>query len=132
MDREQKYSRLSLDELAQKCDIISIHAPLNEKTTNLVNFAFLEKMKSTAILLNVGRGGIVHENDLISALNQNKLHGACLDVFENEPFYFKQKYAVLKDKNKLLLSPHIAWASVEARKKLLQITLENLASWTNN
>lgn len=131
LDREHTYSRLSLDELAQKCDFISIHAPLNEKTSNLVNISFLEKMKPSAILLNLGRGGIVNEEDLIQALNQNMLLGACLDVFESEPFDFKEKYKALKDKNKLLLSPHIAWASVEARKTLLQITLENLTSWTN-
>lgn len=130
-DRNVHYQRFSLEDLLANADIISIHAPLNSKTLGLVNNVLLNQMKPHAILVNAGRGGIVVENDLIHALNHNKIAGACLDVFENEPFDFKEKYASLKNPDKLLLSPHIAWASVESRQALLEITSENLKNWIN-
>lgn len=130
-DRSSTYKRVTLEELFSISDVLSIHSPLNEKTAGLVNLSRLSQMKKNAILLNLGRGGIVLENDLIEALNKNHLAGACLDVFEEEPFNFDKKYSKLNDTSKLLLSPHVAWASLEARQKLLDITCNNLISWKN-
>lgn len=131
-DREAKFQRLSLEDFVEQSDIISIHAPMNDKTNRLVDYQFMSNMKPNAILLNLGRGGIIVEDDLIKVLNENRIAGVCLDVFESEPFDFVSKYKELTDKNKLLLSPHIAWASEEAREKLLDISLENLKTWLKN
>lgn len=129
ISRSDMYQMVDLASLLAESDIVSIHAPLNQSTHGLMNYENISKMKPSSILVNVGRGGIVVEDDLIQALNENKIKGACLDVFEEEPFDFEAKYKKLEDKDKLLVSPHIAWASVEARKSLLDITCQNLKSW---
>lgn len=131
ISRSDRYQMKDLETLLTESDVISIHAPLNDKTQNLIDRESLEKINRNAVLINVGRGGIVNENDLITALNNNQLKGACLDVFEEEPFDFVDKYRLLKSPEKLMLSPHIAWASIEARQKLLDITEENLQLWIN-
>jgi glycerate dehydrogenase len=131
-DRTDKFERFGLNELLSKSDVISIHAPLTPQTQHLIGLPQFQKMKSNAILINMGRGGIVVEDDLIEALNDDLISGVCLDVFENEPFDFTVKYSKLKNPKKLLLSPHIAWASVEAREKLLEITTKNLNDFLRN
>lgn len=130
-DRSTIYNRLSLAKIAEQCDIISIHAPLNDKTNQLINADFFKLLKKKPILINVGRGGIVVEDDLIEALNKGLLLGACLDVFENEPFDYQVKYKSLQNPSKILFSPHIAWASIEARNKLWEMTENNLQVWIN-
>ena len=125
----QKYPQLSLDDLLSNSDIISIHAPLNGKTQNLIAKAELVKMKSKAILVNVGRGGIVNESDLAQAINDQQIGGACIDVFEKEPIDKDNPLIRVKYPEKLVLSPHNAWASVEARTKLVEIVIENIRSF---
>lgn len=120
------YQRVELDELLSKCDIITIHAPLNENTRNLISETELNFMKSGAILLNLGRGGIINERDLAGFLKNNSDISVGLDVLEFEPI--KKDCPLVQnlgDKN-FLLTPHLAWASTRAREKLWQMTLENL------
>ena len=116
-----QFKKVSFEELLEKSDIISIHAPLNENTKGLINYEALIKMKSSAILVNMGRGPIVVEKDLARAIEEEQIRGAALDVYETEPVGEDNILLSIKNKDKLLLSPHIAWASVEARNRLMQI-----------
>ena len=125
------FERVSFDELLKESDIISIHAPLNENTNKLINYDALCQMKKSAILINMGRGPIVCEEDLAKALNEGKIKGAALDVFEIEPIKEDSPILKVKDKEKLILSPHIAWASVEARGRLFEEVLSNIEAFYN-
>lgn len=122
----QPYERLVLDELLGTSDVVSIHAPLNEHTENLINYKQLSKMKPTAMLVNTGRGGIVNEQDLARALDEELISGAALDVFENEPIKDDNLLLSIKNKERLVLTPHIAWASVEARTQLIEGVKKNI------
>jgi len=123
---DQLYERLELDELLGNSDIVSIHAPLNENTENLIGYDQLSKMKPSAILVNTGRGGIVNEQELARALDEELLYGAGLDVFENEPIKADNPLLFIKNKDRLVLTPHIAWASVEARTQLIEGVKKNI------
>ena len=129
---QNKYPQLSLDELLQTSDIISIHAPLNEKTRNLISSEQLAIMKPTTILVNVGRGGIVNEFALAKAIDNKQIGGACIDVFENEPLNTDNPLLKVKYPEKLVLSPHNAWASIEARTKLIDIVYQNIEEFINS
>ena len=131
VDREEKYPRYPLDELLKTSDIVSIHAPLNEKTKNLITIKELGMMKKNAILLNLGRGGIVNEKDLAIALDSNMIGGAGLDVLEKEPINPDNPLLKIKNKEKLLITPHIAWTSIEARKRLVREIAENIRAFLN-
>ncbi len=113
------YPQVELDELLKTSDIVSIHAPLNDKTRNLITYEKLKLMKNTGILLNLGRGFIVNEAGLARALDEGLILGAALDVLENEPIKENNPLLKIKNPDRLLITPHIAWASVEARKKLV-------------
>lgn len=118
---QEGYHQVDLDTLLAKSDIISIHAPLNEYTENLVNKDLLHKMKSDAILLNLGRGPIINEADLADALNNGEIAAAGLDVLCVEPMAKDNPLLNVKDKERLFITPHIAWASLEARERLVKI-----------
>lgn len=120
------YPCVSLDELLSTCDIVSVHCPLNNQTYKLISYAQLKCMKPTAILVNVGRGGIVVESDLARALNENLIAGAGLDVFSNEPIEKGNPLLELKDSYKLIAAPHCAWSSAEAREVLVAKIVENI------
>jgi len=126
---DQPYKRLDLDELLSTSDIVSIHAPLNDKTENLISAEQLSLMKSSALLINTGRGGIVNESDLAHALDDESIAGAGLDVFENEPIKADNPLLSIKNKEKMVLTPHIAWASVEARAELIEGVKENIETF---
>jgi len=115
------YKRVSFDELLEVSDIVSIHAPLDENTRGLMNAEAFRKMKKTAILLNLGRGPIVVEQDLADALNTGEIAAAGLDVLSVEPMAVDNPLRAIKDSDKIIITPHIAWASVEARTRLMQI-----------
>jgi glycerate dehydrogenase len=123
------YPSLSLAELLRQSDVISIHAPLNEKTKNLIGYAALQEMKPTALLVNMGRGGIVNEADLAKALDNNLIGGAAIDVYEQEPLPDDHPYLCVKDKQKLILTPHVAWGSVEARTRVIALTAKNIENF---
>ncbi len=126
------YPRLSLEELLKTSDIISIHCPLNEQTENLIGYTELQKMKPTSVLLNVGRGKIVNEVELAKALNENLIAAAGLDVLEFEPIKNDNPLLHLNCPDKLLITPHIAWVSKEARTTLVNGIFENIVTWINN
>lgn len=126
-----QFKKVSFEELLEKSDIISIHAPLNENTKGLINYEALIKMKSSAILVNMGRGPIVVEKDLARAIEEEQIRGAALDVYEREPVGEDNILLSIKNKDKLLLSPHIAWASIEARERLFNEVVENIKAFYN-
>ena len=128
-NNSSEFERVEFEELLNKSDIISIHAPLNNNTKGLINYDALSKMKNTAILVNMGRGPIVVERDLSKAIDEDKIRGAALDVFEVEPINEENPLLTVKNKDKLLLSPHIAWASIEARKVLFEEVIENIKAF---
>ena len=118
---QEGYEQVDFDTLLSKADIVSVHAPLNEYTKDLMNKEAFAKMKKTAIFLNLGRGPIVVEQDLCEALENGEIAAAGLDVLCEEPMSEKNPLVKIKDSRKLIITPHIAWASVEARTRLMQI-----------
>lgn len=130
--RDEVFAEMTLDELLGSCDVISIHAPLTEKTKGLLGAAELARMKPSAILLNLGRGGIVDESALAEALDNARLRGAGLDVMAKEPPQVGNKLFEIKKSYNSILSPHIAWASVEARTRLVAMIEKNIDAFLNN
>ena len=123
------YERVDFETLLKESDIVSVHAPLDENTKGLMNREAFAKMKKNAIFLNLGRGPIVNEADLAEALEQGVIAAAGLDVLETEPMTEQNPLRRIKDSDKLLITPHIAWASVEARTRLMGIILEQVKEY---
>ena len=123
------YQQVDFETLLKSSDIISIHAPLNEQTHYLFNEEALLKMKETAYLINVGRGGIIDEQALVKVLNQGHLAGVGLDVFEHEPLLDDDVLYQIQDMNKVIFTPHIAWASKEARERCVHEVYENILAF---
>ena len=120
------YHQVDMETLLAESDIISVHAPLNEYTENLIDRKMLRKMKKSCIFLNLGRGPIVVEADLADALEEGVIAAAGLDVLCEEPMSETNPLRRIKDSKKLLITPHIAWASVEARTRLMSIILDQV------
>ena len=118
---QEGYHQVDFDTLLGESDILSIHAPLNEHTEGIMNADAFRKMKNTAILLNTGRGPIIREADLADALNADEIRAAGLDVLCKEPMAEDCPLLRVKDKERLFITPHIAWAAVEARQRLMKI-----------
>ena len=118
---QEGYEQVDFETLLTTSDIVSVHAPLNEYTKDLMNKEAFAKMKKSAIFLNLGRGPIVVEQDLYEALETGEIAAAGLDVLCEEPMSETNPLAKIKDSKKLIITPHIAWASVEARNRLMQI-----------
>lgn len=115
------YERVDFDTLLKTSDIISVHAPLDENTEGLMNYEAFARMKNTAIFLNLGRGPIVVEQDLADALKRRIIGAAGLDVLSVEPMSPDNPLREIKDSERLIITPHIAWASIEARTRLMKI-----------
>lgn len=128
---DTEYEKVDLDTLLKESDIISIHAPLNQYTKDLFNYENIKKMKKSAYLINVGRGPIVNDADLAKALNEGEIAGAGLDVLTTEPMPADNPLLAIKDSNKLVITPHNAWATYEARVRLLDEIYNNLNSFIN-
>jgi len=126
---DSDYARVEFDSLLKQCDIISIHAPLNEKTEGLIDYEAFTKMKKDSVLINVGRGPIVVDEDLARAIDEEIIGGAAVDVFKVEPISVENPLLKIKNKERLVLTPHIAWASVEARNRLFTDLLENISAY---
>lgn len=125
-NNQDGYTRVDFDTLLSTSDIISVHAPLTEETEGLMNRDAFAKMKPTAIFLNLGRGAIVVEQDIADALNNHQIAAAGLDVLCVEPMSEENPLLHIKDSKRLLITPHIAWASVEARTNLMNIVLGHI------
>ena len=123
---QEGYTRVDLDTLLSTSDIVSVHAPLTPETENLMNAEAFAKMKPTSIFLNLGRGAIVVEQDLADALKNHEIAAAGLDVLCAEPMSPNSPFLSIKDSKRLLITPHIAWASVEARNNLMDIIYKQI------
>jgi lactate dehydrogenase-like 2-hydroxyacid dehydrogenase len=126
-----EYKRVDFKALLDQSDIISIHAPLNKDTQGLINYDALKNMKKSSILVNMGRGPIVVEADLAKALDEELIAGAALDVFEVEPIKEDNPLISIRNKENLVVTPHIAWASVEARVRLFEEVINNIKAFYN-
>lgn len=122
-NNQQEYTRVSLEELLAQSDIVSVHAPLTAETENLMDKEAFSQMKKSAIFLNLGRGPIVNEAALAAALEDGEIRAAGLDVLCAEPMSSTNPLKHIKDSDRLLITPHIAWASLEARTRLMKIIL---------
>ena len=123
------YERVSFDELLAQSDVVSVHAPLDENTKGLMNYEAFSKMKKSSIFLNLGRGPIVIEQDLANALKEGLIAAAGLDVLSVEPMSAENPLRQIKDSEKLIITPHIAWASVEARTRLMDIICNQIKEY---
>ena len=126
------FKRFELDDLLKSSDVVSIHAPLNTQTRNLITYDKMKLMRPCAILLNLGRGGIINEKDLSRALNENLIGAAGIDVMEQEPINADNPMLKLFDKEKILITPHMAWASKESRELLLEKIARNIEIYIKN
>ena len=120
-----EYKQVSLDELLKTCDIITIHAPLNDDTKDLLNYENMKNIKDGAILLNLGRGGIINEADLAKIIDEKEIYCG-IDVVSVEPILDSNPLLSVKNKEQLLLLPHIGWSSVEARNRLIKMVAQNI------
>ena len=120
--------KMDLEELFAECDVVSLHCPLTPDTKELVNAERLSKMKKNAILINTGRGPLINEQDLADALNEGRIAAAGLDVLSVEPSV--EGNPLLAARN-CFITPHIAWATLEARTRLMEIAVQNLKSYLN-
>lgn len=121
-----KYQNVDLKQLLNQSDIVSIHSPYSENTHHLITYKEMKMMKNTAYILNLGRGNIVVEEDLANAINDNIIAGAGVDVLSKEPIDKNSPLFKVKDQNKLFITPHIAWSSVEARNLLVREVTDNI------
>lgn len=128
---DTKYEQVDFDTLLGQSDIISIHAPLTEHTENLMNLDAFRKMKKEAVLVNVARGPIVDQEALYTALTEEMIAGAALDVLKVEPLTEDNPLRKIQDSRKLLITPHMAWAPVETRNRCLNIVAENIQAFLN-
>ena len=126
--REEEYPSMELEELLKWSDIVSVHSPLNELTKCLIGREQLQLMKPTSLIINVARGGIIDETALAEALDNGWVAAAALDVFSVEPLRESPLYNI-KDKYRLLASPHNAWSAAEAIDRLIECVANNIRTW---
>lgn len=124
-----EYERVDFDTLLSQSDFLSLHCPLSDITRNLINLDALKKMKKTAILINVARGPVVNDADLYTALTEDYIAGAGLDVTGTEPMKDSNPLSRITDSNKLIITPHMAWASIEARTRCVAETCQNIEAF---
>ena len=124
-----EYERVDKDTLLAESDYLSLHCPLSDLTRNYIDREALQKMKNTAILVNVARGPVVNNPDLYDALVAGEIAAAGLDVLEKEPLELTNPLSQFKDSNRLIITPHLAWGSVEARTRCVQGVYENIKAF---
>lgn len=125
------YPQVDFDTLLAESDYLSLHCPLTDRTRNLIDKAALQKMKKQAILINVARGPVVNNVDLYEALQQETIQAAGLDVLEKEPIAKDNPLGQFMDSNRLIITPHLAWASVEARVRCVEGVYKNIEAFLN-
>ncbi len=124
-----EYQRVEFDTLLQEADILSLHCPLSDRTRGLINKEAFSRMKETAILINVARGPVVNTQDLHDALMEGQIAAAGLDVLEKEPMAKDNPLYEIKDSTKLIITPHMSWASIEARTRLVGEVMQNIQAF---
>lgn len=127
----QPYACVDFDTLLAESDILSIHAPLTPVTEGMMNREAFRKMKNSAIMVNVARGAIVNETDLADALEDGEIAGAALDVLTVEPMQEDNPLCRIKDSRQLIITPHIGWAPVETRERLMEEVYRNIEGFMN-
>ena len=120
-----------VDDLLLRSDIVSIHAPLNDATSKLMNESAFKKMKKDAVLLNLGRGGIIDDEALAEAIENDEIGAVGLDVLNGEPIKHDNPLNRILDRSNVYITPHIAWAAVEARKRCVEEVYKNIESFLN-
>ena len=125
----KEYPSVSLDVLMSSSDVISIHAPYNGRTAGLIGERELRLMKPTAFIVNMGRGGIIDEDALAKVVGEGAIGGAALDVFEKEPLPADSPLLHSGQPERFRFTPHTAWASVEARSRLVGMIADNICVW---
>ena len=123
------YEQVDFDTLLKESDILSLHCPLTDRTRNLIDLEAMKKMKKSAVLINVARGPVVNNADLYTALLEEEIAGAGLDVVEKEPIAVDNPLNKIKDSGKLIITPHIGWASVEARTRCVEEAYKNVEAF---
>ena len=126
---DMPYEQVDFDTLLEKSDILSVHAPLNEYTKGLMNYDAFCKMKTSAYFINVGRGSIVVEEDLARALEEDQIRAAGLDVLCVEPMPLDNPLLKFKGSSKIIITPHVAWATSEARQRCVDVVTENIKAF---
>ena len=124
-----EYLQVDKDTLLAESDFLSLHCPLSDLSRNFIDKDALAKMKPTAYLVNVARGPVVNNADLYEALETGEIAGAGLDVLEKEPLQLTNPLSRIKDSNKLIITPHLAWGSVEARMRCVEGVYENIKAF---
>ncbi len=123
------YKNATVEEICSESDIITIHAPLNEKTRGLLNREKISKMKKSAILVNVARGAITDEEAIAEAIEKGELSGFGADVYSTEPFSENHPFTRIMHRDNVCLTPHMAWAALEARKRCLDEIILNIEAF---
>ena len=123
------YPQVDKETLLQESDFLSLHCPLSDLSRNFIDRTALQKMKKSAILINVARGAVVNNTDLYEALEAGEIQAAGLDVLEQEPIVSSNPLSKLKDSNRLIITPHLAWASVEARTRCVEGVYKNIQAF---
>ena len=126
-----EYEQVDKDTLLAECDILSLHCPLSDLSRDFIDAEALKKMKKSAVLVNVARGPVVNNADLYQALVDEEIAAAGLDVMEKEPLELSNPLSQFKDSNRLIITPHLAWASVEARTRCVREVYENIKAYLN-
>lgn len=125
----REYERVELSDLLHRSDVLSLHCPLSDRTRNLIDLNALRSMKKSAVLINVARGPIVNNADLYTALEEGSIAAAGLDVLEKEPITADNPLAGIKDSTKLIITPHMSWASTESRIRLVDEVAQNIQAF---
>ena len=115
-----KYEAVSINDLMRRSDVLSVHAPATSQTINLVTNKMMKMMRPTACVLNFGGAGVINEEDLVQCINDYTISGAACDTYTQEPLPFNHPYFQVNDPDKMILTPHIAWASYESRVELVK------------
>lgn len=126
-----EYEQVDKETLLKESDFLSLHCPLSDLSRNFIDRDALKKMKKTAVLINVARGPVVNNSDLYDALMSGEIMAAGLDVLEKEPLELTNPLSRIKDSNKLIITPHLAWGSLEARTRCVQETFKNAVAYLN-
>ena len=127
----KEYEQVDKETLLKESDFLSLHCPLSDLSRNFIDIDALKKMKKSAVLINVARGPIVNNADLYEALMSGEIAAAGLDVLEKEPLELSNPLSKLKDSTKLIITPHLAWGSVEARMRCVQGVYDNIRAFQN-
>lgn len=124
-----KYEAVSIEDLMRRSDVLSVHAPATHQTINLITNKMMKLMRPTACVMNFGGAGIINEEDLVQCLNDYTISGAASDTFSQEPLPFNHPYFQVNDPDKIILTPHISWASYESRVELVKMIAKEIKAF---